>query len=85
MTQLAPTTELLTTQCVAMDVFGAMRVVVVWMAVCGDMREGLVVILRGDGDVEGRAARWREVWRRRWGVSTRRIRGDEAEGEVGWM
>ena len=47
MTQLAPTTEDLMTQWVAMVVFGAMRVVGAWMVVWGAMSEGAVEIFCG--------------------------------------
>ncbi len=66
---------------VAMVVLGAIRVVGVWMVVWG---EGVEAILRAcergppPSGVGARVARWREVWRRRWGVSTRRIRGKVA-------
>ncbi len=78
---------------VAIVVLGAMRVVEDWMLVWGAM-EASREILEGcewgvafASWVGGRVARRREVWRRRWGVSTRRIRGvGWAVGVlVGWM
>lgn len=85
-----------------MVVCGAMRegeVEIFWgcesgVAGTGEVVWGMVgvgVFIEG-----GRVARWREVWRRRWGVSTRRIRGVEVGGVgvdvvdvvgvvVGWM
>lgn len=78
---------------VAMVVFGAMRVVEVWMLVWGAMEASGEILEGWEWGVDvasvvgGRVARRREVWRRRWGVSTRRIRGVglEAGVVVGWM
>lgn len=72
---------------IAIVVFGAIKVVGAWIFVWGEMREGSVDIfwvcesgvgvLPASGSVMGaRVARWRDVWRSRWGVSTRRIKGD---------
>ena len=64
------------------------------MVVRGEMESGWVilrgwakgegVLVGGESEREGRVARWREMKRRRAGVSMRRIRGVLGE-VVGWM
>lgn len=85
-------TEVFITEWVATVVFGAIRVVGAWIFVLSAMRvleifwrweRGEGVVSGGGESVGGRVARYKLVCKRRWELSTRRIKG--VEGAVGWI